>query len=135
MRSPKLTSLVFSLAFLFLLGFSSCEKDACEGLDCGTGQCMAGSCFCDSLHEGLNCELLASEKFKGIWTAGDICGSVSTVYECEVTEGGNEGQLVLDPFGPDRLPVIALVSNNDLIIPEQAYGQAVIHGRGGISET
>lgn len=129
------SKIALGLAFIGMLVLSACTTDACDEIDCGTGDCVDGTCVCDSLREGFNCEILASEKFKGTWLGGDICGTVSTVYDCEVTDGSSEGQLVLSPFGPDRLPVIALVSNNNLILPEQAYGQAVLHGNGGIADS
>lgn len=120
------------IACLLLLAViaGSCSSDPCE-LDCGTGECLEGECVCDSLHEGDLCELLATEKFLGAWTTGEICNSNSDVHESIVQAGNSEGQLTIDAFGPDRLPVGARVSGQDLIIPIQAYGQATIEGSGG----
>lgn len=130
----KIPSILVLCLFL-AIGLSSCGKEPCDGIDCGTGECFEGACICDSLYEGFNCGVLVTEKYKGAWTAGDICGASSSVYSVDITDGGDIGQIVISSYGPDRLPVIVEARATDLRIPTQAYGQAVISGSGGLADT
>ena len=122
----------FIALFVLLVFASSCDNDPCQTIvPCVNGECREGECVCDSLYEGLGCDVLETAKFTGTWTVGDICDNAA-VYDASITEASTAGQIRFDQLGPDRLPVFAIVDGHLLTISDQAYGQAVIGGSGGI---
>ena len=132
MRIHKLLGWNLIALFTLLVLASSCGNDPCQTIvPCVNGECREGECACDSLWEGLGCDVLETTKFVGSWTVGDICNNAE-VYDASISEASTSGQIRFDQLGPDRLPVFAIVDGHLLAISEQAYGQAVIGGSGGI---
>ncbi len=63
-----------SLAVLFLLVTSSCEKRSCKNVTCASYQtCNAGYCLCPNGYEGDTCNIISATKFIGNWRATENC--------------------------------------------------------------
>jgi hypothetical protein len=74
---------VWKITFITMLAFfavgsivlySSCERDACLDLKCRNGgACAEGYCRCKTGYEGAECEIMAADKFLGLYIGERTC--------------------------------------------------------------
>jgi len=105
-------------------GFSgpNCETDLCA--DCINGNCTTGDCVCETGYTGENCDIVARDKFIGIWNGIFDCPeSVDTLLE----------EIDLSEF-PVNMEILAHPDSLDLVIldapdfPIDVFGSGRING-------
>lgn len=125
----RLPILILVIGAATLLG---CNPDPCEEVVCQNGACLEGSCACDLGYEGEECQTESRRKFLGIWEVGDICRTTAFVYAATIGEGTAADALVIDNLNDQNISVSAMVTNSEIVLPEQTFGLAVLSGTGGI---
>ena len=130
----------FLLPFLFILVFiatESCKKkDACDNVSCnGGGVCVDGTCQCDSLHEGTNCETDKRAKYFGSFVGNANCTSLNHLDYLKITAvSDSANQLNFhNLYGSERNIVGIIFSDGSVYIPEQVSGLDTISGSASIN--
>ncbi|MBS1584718.1 MAG: calcium-binding EGF-like domain-containing protein [Bacteroidetes bacterium] len=59
--------------------YTACVKDACADLNCqNNGTCTDGFCHCPTGYEGTECELLAADRFQGLYYGTSVISTYPT---------------------------------------------------------
>ncbi len=108
---------LFSLTFL-----TSCTPDPCEQVNCAySGVCENGACLCQTGYEGVHCEVIMRDKFKGIYVVNED-GTLSGInqYATSVENGDQINQVRIKNFkNIVQQDVIATVNADTLTIAYQ----------------
>ena len=119
--------------------YISCNRDLCKTIVCANGGvCSLGSCTCPSGFEGTNCETQTRLKFTGNWSVFEKgTASLSAQYEVSIDTVGTFDAytyVTIKNFNNIfKSPVLAYVSADQLIIPNQRQQGKLIYGIGTIS--
>lgn len=97
--------ILLTTAILTSYGCSTDEPDNCENIDCGSGECINGSCICPDNFtgencenciegmEGENCDIEIREKFFGTYdiTAGLCFGGIELDLSQAIVDSNSTG--------------------------------------------
>ncbi len=131
-------SILFFLALTF--GFASCKEDLCDKKNCAySGVCDQGNCICQVGYEGLNCEIIAREKFVdgGVYRVNET-GTITpqAIYTAIIANGARINEVRLKNLRNGVLmggEVIGTVSHDTIQIARQIVNGFEIEGFGIIS--
>ncbi len=96
--------------------FTSCEKNACDGVDCKNGgSCGHGLCTCPTGYEGATCETKSTERYLGVYAGYTTCNAGARVIDTVTIVAGNKGILSVDVYYQSILPKVlhGYVSSNE----------------------
>jgi len=138
MKIPTKKILIFSLsafsAFFLLFG-SSCNRDKCKTVVCAyNGVCNQGACICQAGYEGSNCETISRDKYLGNWTVFEKGSTTDAAqYSVSVVASNDVTQVAILNFNNFfTVPILATVSGDSIVIPNQQYDGKVVFGTGYI---
>ena len=99
-------SLFFFVALVLciaILGSCKKKKDACDNINCNNGgSCVNGSCKCDSVHEGANCESEKRAKYFG--------GHVFNI-DCSSGDHLDYAKFLSSDSGANKIEIVNLYSS------------------------
>lgn len=100
--------------------FTSCEKNACDGVTClNGGACGHGLCNCPTGYEGARCETKAVQRYLGTYSGYTTCNSGAPTIDTVTVVPANRGILSVDVYykslyeGPDKKILRGYVSSNE----------------------
>jgi hypothetical protein len=120
------------LSFFFLIaGIGSCKKNACKSVNCnGGGNCVEGTCQCDSLHEGTNCGIEKRARYFRSSVGQIVCPSKSRLDYVTITAKGTPADTLnfRNLFGEEQ-NIFGLIQNDGSVyIPSQYSNTNLISG-------
>lgn len=111
-----------------------CENevvDPCDNVGClNGGVCVDGSCVCPNGYEGPNCEIETRQKFIRSWNGNESCSQSTDIYSFSITAGASINEVTISNIYDSGINVTAVVSENTITIPNQAFGTGTITGNG-----
>ncbi len=123
------------LPLLILFVFGCKKKDACDDVSCnGGGVCVDGTCQCDSLHEGTNCEIDKRTKYFGSFVGTENCTTRNHLDYLRIAAvNDSANQLYFhNLYGNERNVAGIIFSDGSVYIPEQISGFDTISGSASI---
>lgn len=130
-----LLSAIGVIAAFSTMTYTSCNNDKCKAIVCAYGGvCDDGNCICPSGYEGVHCEVVTRDKYKGVWTVFEKGNStLASEYDLSIDYSidGNTSVIIrgfYNKFFDD--PVDAKVISDSLIIPFQVVEGYEIEGWG-----
>lgn len=133
-----LISTLSCLGFFAMCMLVSCDPDPCEQVNCAySGVCENGECLCQVGYEGVHCETITRNKFKGIYNVNED-GTLTSIaqYTTSIEDGDviNEVRIKnFQNFFTDD--VIATVSGDVLTINPQTVNGYEVQGSAAIVGT
>lgn len=123
MKTLVFSALATLTLFLSVL-YTGCEPDKCKNVTCAyAGVCKDGNCICQTGYEGLHCETIMRDKFKGIWNVnedGTLTGAAQ--YTVSIEDGPKINEVVIKNFQNTFTEnVLAVVYRDTLTIPSQTF--------------
>lgn len=103
-------------AIIGVATFTSCEKNACDGVKCQNGgACGHGLCNCPSGWEGAQCETKKIERYLGTYAGYTTCNSGTHIIDTVIVTPGNRGILSVDVYYKSIHPKVlkGFVSSNE----------------------
>ncbi len=134
LKTVLITS-ISALAVYSTILVSSCNWDKCKTIICANGGvCNGGACTCPSGYEGSNCETTTRQKFEGNWTVFEKGSTtLAAQYYVKITDGPLITDVLIYNFNSFLThPIRAIVSDTNIIIPNQVYNGKYILGNGTI---
>ena len=141
MKSPLkkvFISAVLTLAALVSITYMSCNNDKCKTIVCAYGGvCNQGACICPSGYEGTNCEIISNSKFIGNWQVFEKGSTTNAAqYQIYISADTPVTTVTITNFNNlFKVPIIAYVNHDSLIIPNQELQGKIIFGVGYIYST
>jgi len=139
MKKVFLTAIGF-FGFLSIFFLSSCEQDPCEQVNCAySAVCDAGACLCQIGYEGVHCEVITREKYKGIYIVNED-GTLSGIaqYTTSIVDGDQINQVRIKNFKNifKNDDVIATVERDTLTVAQQTFSNGYrVEGWAVITDT
>ncbi len=79
--------------------FTSCEKNACDGVTCQNGgACGHGLCNCPTGYEGAQCETKKIDRYLGTYAGYTTCNSGTHIIDTVIVTPANRGILSVDVY-------------------------------------
>ena len=125
----------FLLPLLILLVFGCKKKDACDDVSCnGGGVCIDGTCQCDSLHEGTNCEIDKRSRYFGSFVGNEDCTTRNHLDYLKITAvSDSANQLNFhNLYGGESNIKGILLSDGSVYIPAQPLQSKTISGTASV---
>ena len=86
-KTILLTTTLF-MSFTTILLYTSCEKNACNGVSCANGgSCIGGACHCPTGYEGPTCALKSTSRFTGVYAGFTSCNNGAEVIDTVFISG------------------------------------------------
>jgi len=129
-----LLSAAVALAGFTAVTYTACKEDKCKGIVCAYGGvCNEGRCLCLPGYEGVQCETINRDRYKGVWqVAEDGTLSSESLYSVSIENGEAMTDILVKRLYNDALggDVVATIKGDTLTIPTQTLGDYTIKGRG-----
>jgi len=126
------------LAFFTLCTFVACTPDPCEQVNCAySGFCEDGTCICQTGYEGVHCETITREKFKGIYNVNED-GTLTSIaqYTTSIEDGDVINEVRIKNFQNFFVnDVIATVAGDVMTISPQVVDGYEVQGTATIVGT
>jgi hypothetical protein len=123
---------VFLLSIIFLIATAgSCKKKPCDDVNCNSGgDCVSGTCQCDTLHEGTYCETEKRARYFGSFVGEINCPSSTQLDYVSITAVSDSLNLVNfhNLFGEEQNIRGIITNNGSIYIPSQNSGNNTISG-------
>ena len=121
------------IVFAFFITISSCDKQSCKKVTCGTGlECVTGKCVCADGTEGTGCTVASYVKYErnsATWIVSESCSPIAPFQSTNVYIQHDPASLqrlfIYNLFNGQCNPLVAYIytnSNNEgntLQIPSQ----------------
>ena len=113
---------LLAIAAILAIAVSACS-DPCTNTDCGTnGECVEGTCVCDSNYMGSDCSQMLNSLFVGTYVAQWTCSAGGSATDTVTVVVGNAPDAVIfQDFNGIRGNDIGMTisENDDLVIAQQ----------------
>jgi hypothetical protein len=109
--------------------------DKCKATSCAYGGvCVDGVCVCKPGYEGNNCEIISKAKFLGSWNVkedGSVTERAEYGFVIEADTAATAVRLK-NFYNYFKAPVMATITKDTIIIPNQQLEGKVVFGKGYI---
>ncbi len=121
-----------------IITINACKQDKCKHVSCAYASiCKEGKCICNVGYEGVQCETVSRDKFKGIWDINED-GTLSSAaqYSVSIENGAKVNEVVIKNFQNNFVTnVVGIVYRDTLTIPIATYGNYTVEGKATIIDT
>lgn len=113
---PVLFATILFSAVATLITYTSCEKNACNNVDClNGGSCAMGTCHCPTGFEGYRCQSKTTDRYIGMYAGYTTCGNnLAPVYDTVIisTDGLAYNQVSVKMASIKPKILYGYISNN-----------------------